>query len=109
MTPNLGRGACSAIEDAGALARHLRGTPAPGGADPRSTPDLTTALSRYDAERRPATAKLIKRSRAVGTLGQLDNGLLCAARDGLLAVGGKVAALMAGLRARRRGVEQSRV
>ncbi|HEY0620895.1 MAG TPA: hypothetical protein VGD15_25030, partial [Kribbella sp.] len=85
------------------------GTPVPGGADPRSTPDLTTALSRYDAERRPATAKLIKRSRAVGTLGQLDNGLLCAVRDGLFAVGGKVAALMAGLRARRRGVEQSRV
>ncbi|WP_344111534.1 FAD-dependent monooxygenase [Kribbella alba] len=109
MTPNLGRGACSAIEDAGALARHLRGTPAPGGADPRSTPDLTTALGRYDAERRPATAKLIKRSRAVGKLGQLDNGLVCAVRDGLFAVGGKVAALMAGLRARRRGVEQSRV
>jgi 2-polyprenyl-6-methoxyphenol hydroxylase-like FAD-dependent oxidoreductase len=98
MTPNLGRGACSAIEDAGALAGHLR-----------STADLTTALSWYDAERRPVTAKLVKRSRAVGRLGQLDNGLLCAGRDGLFAVGGKVAGSLAGLRAKRRGVEQSRV
>jgi 2-polyprenyl-6-methoxyphenol hydroxylase-like FAD-dependent oxidoreductase len=94
MTPNLGRGACSAIEDAGALARHLR-----------ATEDLPTALSRYDAERRPASAKLVKRSRSIGTIGQLDNRVLCTLRDGLLGVGGKVA----GLLARRRRVEQSRV
>jgi 2-polyprenyl-6-methoxyphenol hydroxylase-like FAD-dependent oxidoreductase len=98
MTPNLGRGACSAIEDAGALSRHLR-----------STADLITALSRYDAERRPVTAKLVRRSRSVGRLGQLDNGFLCTVRDGLFAVGGKVAGLLAGLRTKRHGVEQSRV
>ena len=94
MTPNLGRGACSAIEDAGALARHLR-----------EAPDLDTALSRYDAERRPVTTKLVKRSRAIGALGQLDNALLCAARDGLLGLAGKAASL----RGKRRRVEQSRV
>lgn len=94
MTPNLGRGACSAIEDAGALARHLR-----------DAPDLETALSRYDAERRPVTTKLIKRSRAVGRLGQLESGLLCAPRDGLLGLAGKAASL----RGKRRRVEQSPV
>jgi 2-polyprenyl-6-methoxyphenol hydroxylase-like FAD-dependent oxidoreductase len=94
MTPNLGRGACSAIEDAGALARHLR-----------ETPDLVTALSRYDAERRPVTTKLIKRSRAVGRLGQVDSGVLCAVRDGFLGLAGKAASL----RGKRRRVEQSPV
>jgi 2-polyprenyl-6-methoxyphenol hydroxylase-like FAD-dependent oxidoreductase len=94
MTPNLGRGACSAIEDAGALARHLR-----------EAPDLVTALSRYDAERRPVTTKLIKRSRAVGRLGQIENGLLGATRDTLLGLAGKAASL----RGKRRRVEQSPV
>jgi 2-polyprenyl-6-methoxyphenol hydroxylase-like FAD-dependent oxidoreductase len=89
MTPNLGRGACSAIEDAGALGRHLR-----------EAPDLTTALSRYDAERRPATAKLIKRSNAVGRIGQLENPVLCIARDGLLTLAGKAVRIRT---ARRRG------
>jgi 2-polyprenyl-6-methoxyphenol hydroxylase-like FAD-dependent oxidoreductase len=90
MTPNMGRGACSAIEDAGALARILR-----TGKD----------LSAYDAERRPATTKLVKRSHQIGVLGQLDSKLACTVRDAVLAVGGKTA----GLLARRRRVEQSRV
>ncbi|GAA1554792.1 FAD-dependent monooxygenase [Kribbella sancticallisti] len=102
MTPNLGRGACSAIEDAGALARHLR-----------ATEDLATALAAYDAERRPVTAKLVKRSRAIGRLGQVDNRMLCVLRDGLLGLGGTAAGLAgrlsAGLSARRRRVEQSRM
>jgi len=90
MTPNLGRGACAAIEDAGALARVLR---------------ESRELTAYDAERRPVTTKLIKRSRTVGAMGQLDNRLLCTLRDGLLGLGGKVA----GLLAKGRRVEQSRV
>lgn len=79
MTPNLGMGACAAIEDAGALARQLR-----------AAPDLPTALARYDAERRPATAKLIARSRTVGSLGQLDNRLARGLRDGSLALAGRL-------------------
>ncbi|MFI5711126.1 FAD-dependent monooxygenase [Kribbella sp. NPDC051620] len=90
MTPNMGRGACSAIEDAGALARVLR-----AGDD----------LSAYDAERRPATTKLVKRSRQIGVLGQLDSKLACTLRDAVLAAGGKAA----GLLAKRKRVEQSRV
>ncbi|TDD15383.1 FAD-binding protein [Kribbella turkmenica] len=82
MTPNLGRGACSAIEDAAALARHLAG----------SGP-LSPALAAYDAERRPATTKLVKRSRAVGRVGQLENRVVCAIRDGLFAQGGRLVSL----------------
>jgi 2-polyprenyl-6-methoxyphenol hydroxylase-like FAD-dependent oxidoreductase len=90
MTPNMGRGACSAIEDAGALARVLR---------------ASKDLAAYDAERRPATTKLVKRSRQIGVVGQLDNKLVCTLRDGLFGLGGKVA----GLLAKRRQVEQSPV
>jgi 2-polyprenyl-6-methoxyphenol hydroxylase-like FAD-dependent oxidoreductase len=82
MTPNLGRGACSAIEDAGALARHL--------AEPG---DLSTALAAYDRDRRPVTTKLVKRSRGIGRVGQLENAVACAVRDGLLATGGKLMSL----------------
>jgi len=76
MTPNMGRGACTAIEDAGALAKHLK-----------SEPDLRTALTRYDAERRPAATKLVKRSRQIGQLGQLENPLARGARDVLMTAG----------------------
>ena len=82
MTPNLGRGACAAIEDAGALARQLN-----------QTTDLATALSRYDAERRPATTKLVKRSRSIGRVGQVESPVAGAIRDGLLTLGGKLVAL----------------
>ena len=94
MTPNMGMGACSAIEDAGALARHLR-----------AAPSLAIGLGGYDRERRPATTKLIKRSRTIGRFGQLDSRVLVGLRDGLVGLGGKAA----GVRARRRRVEQSRV
>ncbi|GAB3943278.1 FAD-dependent monooxygenase [Kribbella albertanoniae] len=77
MTPNMGRGACTAIEDAGALARHLR-----------STPDPVTALTQYDAERRPAATQLVKRSRQIGRLGQLENPVAIGVRDGLMWLGG---------------------
>jgi 2-polyprenyl-6-methoxyphenol hydroxylase-like FAD-dependent oxidoreductase len=82
MTPNLGRGACSAIEDAGALARHL------AGAGP-----LGTALAAYDRERRKATTQLVRRSRGVGRVGQVENRVVCAIRDGLFALGGKLVSL----------------
>ncbi|MGW7679116.1 FAD-dependent monooxygenase [Kribbella sp. NPDC054772] len=82
MTPNLGRGACSAIEDAGALARHLQGAT-----------DLPAALAAYDEERRPATTKLVKRSRSLGRLAQTENPAVRTLRDGVFALGGKLVAL----------------
>ncbi|MEV5960189.1 FAD-dependent monooxygenase [Kribbella sp. NPDC051952] len=82
MTPNLGRGACTAIEDAGALARCLE-----------EGPDLSAALTRYDAERRPAATKLVKRSRSIGRVGQVENPVIRAIRDGLFGFGGKLMSL----------------
>jgi len=75
MTPNLGRGACSAIEDAGSLAKHLG------------------SLAAYDEDRRRVTAQLVRRSRGVGRLGQVENPAVCAIRDGAFAVGGKLVSL----------------
>jgi len=82
MTPNLGRGACSAIEDAGALGSHL--------ADASS---IASALTSYDQERRPATTRLVRTSRRVGRLGQVENPVLRSVRDGLTTVGGRLASL----------------
>ncbi|GAA1679293.1 FAD-dependent monooxygenase [Kribbella yunnanensis] len=90
MTPNMGRGACTAIEDAGALAKHLT-----------ATPDLVTALTQYDAERRPAATQLVKRSRQIGRMGQLENPVAIGARDTLMWVGGGVARGAAALRRKR--------
>ncbi|NIK55923.1 FAD-dependent monooxygenase [Kribbella shirazensis] len=84
MTPNLGRGACSAIEDAGALARHLG-----------SAGELAAALTAYDAERRRATTKLVRLSRNLGRIAQTENRVVRTVRDGLFAVGGKLVSLRA--------------
>ncbi|WP_350280398.1 FAD-dependent oxidoreductase [Kribbella sp. HUAS MG21] len=89
MAPNLGRGACSAIEDADALARHLGSMAGSLG----SADGLAAALTAYDAERRPATTKLVKRSRGLGRVAQTENPVVCTLRDGLFAVGGKLVSL----------------
>jgi 2-polyprenyl-6-methoxyphenol hydroxylase-like FAD-dependent oxidoreductase len=73
MTPNLGQGACQALEDAAALAGRLAGA-----ADPAS------ALRVYEDRRAPRTARLVRQSRLLGRVGQLDGALACRARDVLL-------------------------
>lgn len=62
MTPNLGQGACQAIEDAVVLAECLGGTR-----------DVPGALREYEARRIGRTAELVNRSRRIGQLGQLEN------------------------------------
>ncbi|MEV0129548.1 FAD-dependent monooxygenase [Dactylosporangium sp. NPDC050688] len=57
MTPNLGQGACQALEDAVTLAVLL----------PKGAPVLP-ALQVYDRQRRPRTAAVARRSRQVGRL-----------------------------------------
>lgn len=57
MTPNLGQGACQALEDAVVLARVAT-----------EDPDL----SRYDKQRRPRTQMIAARSRRIGTIAQLS-------------------------------------
>lgn len=61
MTPNLGQGACQALEDAVTLAHCLDGTP-----------DVAAALRSYDLLRRPRTQAITRRSARLGAVGQLS-------------------------------------
>ncbi|MFI8875326.1 FAD-dependent monooxygenase [Streptomyces sp. NPDC055243] len=61
MTPNLGQGACQALEDAVTLAHCLDGAP-----------DVPDALRSYDLLRRPRTQAITRRSARLGALGQLS-------------------------------------
>lgn len=82
-TPNLGQGACAAIEDAAVLAAQLAGHAR-----------IDSALVAYDRTRRPATQRLVRASRLVGALGQIENGPVVAARDAGLAGLGAIAGLL---------------
>jgi len=73
MTPNLGQGACQALEDAATLMVLLRSGAA-----------MDTALTAYDAVRRPRAQSIARRSRQIGRLGQLQAPGLTLARDLLL-------------------------
>ena len=73
MTPNLGQGACQAIEDAIVLADCLA-----------STVSAVDALRRYEAARRPRTAAVVRASRTIGRIGQLQSPAACRLRDWLL-------------------------
>jgi 2-polyprenyl-6-methoxyphenol hydroxylase-like FAD-dependent oxidoreductase len=73
MTPDLGQGACQAIEDAVTL-----------GACLAKEGDVETALKFYEAQRAERTAYVVRRSRRLGRLGQLENPLACGLRDAVL-------------------------
>ncbi|MCX4986146.1 FAD-dependent monooxygenase [Streptomyces sp. NBC_00572] len=78
MTPNLGQGACQALEDAVTLAAALatttdpRDSPtSPTSRDSRtSTSGIDAALARYDAERRPRSQAVARAARQAGRMGQ---------------------------------------
>ncbi|WP_327312506.1 FAD-dependent monooxygenase [Streptomyces sp. NBC_01235] len=71
MTPNLGQGACQALEDAVVLAAALA-----------TEPTVESALARYDAERRPRTQSVARAARQAGRMGQqLTNPLAVAVRN----------------------------
>lgn len=71
-TPNMGQGACMAIESAVVLARALNAN------------DLPAALQRYEEERRSRTAWITNTSWQAGKLGQWESPLLCKMRDFIL-------------------------
>lgn len=73
MTPDLGQGACQAIEDAAVLATYL---------SEESDPAL--ALRHYEAHRARRVATIVRRSRRLGRVVQVKNPLLCQLRDVLL-------------------------
>jgi 2-polyprenyl-6-methoxyphenol hydroxylase-like FAD-dependent oxidoreductase len=72
MTPNMGQGACQAMEDAIVLAQKLI---ASTDADPQ------LALRAYERERRKRAAYFQRHSRLVGTLGMWRAGLAVSARN----------------------------
>ncbi|KOX23239.1 hypothetical protein ADK67_21860 [Saccharothrix sp. NRRL B-16348] len=73
ITPDLGQGACLALEDAVVLSDRLR-----------HTADVPTALNAYDAARRPRTQRLVRTSAVVGRLAQWRNPVAVAARNALV-------------------------
>src|SRR6266545_5457170 len=73
MTPNLGQGACQALEDAATI-----------GAVLEEEADLATALAKYDRLRRPRTQDIVRRSRRLGAVGQWSWPLAVALRDRVL-------------------------
>lgn len=77
MTPHLGQGACQAIEDAAVLAGCLGGTK-------RVARSVAVALRLYEERRRVRTTELVRSSRRVGHVLQLENPLLCGLRDALV-------------------------
>ena len=69
-TPNLGQGACMAIEDAVVLAQCLS-----------HQRDPVAALRTYESRRRARTANIVSASRRMGWIGQWQNPLACALRN----------------------------
>jgi 2-polyprenyl-6-methoxyphenol hydroxylase-like FAD-dependent oxidoreductase len=73
MTPNLGQGACQAVEDAVVLAQCLQ-----------RQPDPLAALRQYEARRIPRTNKLVTQSRRVGMVAQWRHPAAVYCRNALL-------------------------
>jgi FAD-dependent urate hydroxylase len=70
MTPNLGQGACQAIEDSGILGECVQ-----------KENNLISALRRYEALRIPRVRKLVQMSYRMGRATQWSNPFLCRLRN----------------------------
>jgi 2-polyprenyl-6-methoxyphenol hydroxylase-like FAD-dependent oxidoreductase len=70
MTPNLGQGACQAIEDAVVLGRCLA-----------EQPDVMLALKTYDRLRRDRADAVVTAARRLGRVAQAESRFGCAVRD----------------------------
>ncbi|EXC02067.1 Zeaxanthin epoxidase [Morus notabilis] len=75
MTPNLGQGACCALEDAVVLARKLANAVKSGSSS------VEDALSSYGSERWPRVFPLSIRANLVGSLLQWENPVVCSVRN----------------------------
>ncbi|MEV4581900.1 hypothetical protein AB0K16_52580 [Nonomuraea jabiensis] len=69
MTPNLGQGACQALEDAVTLAHAV---------DPLG---VSSGLAAYDRGRRPRTQLIVRRSRQIGAFAHWTSPSPTALRD----------------------------
>ena len=73
MVPNLGQGACTAIEDAAVLARCVA-----------EEPTIAGALARYESLRIPRTTRMVELAWRFGHLARWSNPLAVALRESLL-------------------------
>ncbi|HXY33736.1 MAG TPA: FAD-dependent monooxygenase [Planctomycetaceae bacterium] len=73
MTPDMGQGACQAIEDAVVLADCLN-----------PCCDVVAALRAYESRRMPRTQRVVRESRQAGTIAQWSNPIACRFREALL-------------------------
>ncbi|XP_018825188.1 monooxygenase 2 isoform X1 [Juglans regia] len=78
MTPNLGQGACCALEDAVVLARKL------ANAIKSETESVEGALRSYGTERWPRVFPLTIRANVVGSALQWENPVVCSLRNNLI-------------------------
>lgn len=69
-TPNMGQGACMAIESAATLAQCVK-----------NAADVPAALREYETRRQPRAAWITNQSWQIGRVGQWENPLACAARN----------------------------
>ncbi|KAK6117469.1 hypothetical protein DH2020_048796 [Rehmannia glutinosa] len=78
MTPNLGQGACCALEDAVVLAKKLAEAMKFG------TSTVEDAFRSYGSERWPRIFPLTVRANLVGTILQLENSVVCSLRNNVI-------------------------
>ena len=82
MAPNLGQGACQALEDAAVLARFATGI------SPDAVPGM---LARYSAVRLPRTSDVVRWSRRASVMATWTSPAAVALRDTVVRVAGKLA------------------
>jgi 2-polyprenyl-6-methoxyphenol hydroxylase-like FAD-dependent oxidoreductase len=70
ITPNVGQGACMAIEDAACLAKSLL-----------ASSDMTSGFRTYEALRGSRTARMARQARRIGVIGQWENPWVVRGRD----------------------------
>jgi FAD-dependent urate hydroxylase len=70
ITPNVGQGACMAIEDGACLAKCLI-----------ESPDVASAFRSYEAKRGPRTAFVSRQARRIGAIGQWEHPWIVRGRD----------------------------
>ncbi|XP_030524778.1 monooxygenase 2 isoform X2 [Rhodamnia argentea] len=78
MTPNLGQGACCALEDAVVLSRKLANAINSGNGS------VESALKSYESERWPRIFPLTVRANLVGSLLQWENPVVCSVRNNVV-------------------------
>jgi 2-polyprenyl-6-methoxyphenol hydroxylase-like FAD-dependent oxidoreductase len=80
MTPNLGQGACQALEDAVVLARLVA----------KDSASVDGALAAYSAARVKRTQNVVRWSRRMGAMSTWTSPLAVALRDGLMSIIGRL-------------------